>query len=377
MSSQRNRGVMRRIQIFCRVLRPAIGLGVVAFLIVGGGCHRAEPGIVLYADQDPQVVESLVRQIQADVGTPVRVVCATSEQVAQGIGLAQRVREERKADVYWAGNPMAMQKVMDDGLLLKMKTPLTVPYVLEARDPDFYWVGLDARFRVILYHRGNVPRHRIPDSLASLRDPQWRGKAAMAHPKRSFSARYHLMTLFALASEADARELLSGIRTNQVRLLESEQVVVDAVTSGKVAWGITDSDVAEQAVRSGAPVDYVVPDQKSGSTARAMGIPPEALPTMGTPLLVTPVGLLKDRPLRGEAENLFKAMVKLSTANALATRIQPARLPTHEALLDSPPATSKNRIKDFRRLLLASLSSRQAKEAEMRVALAVEELLGP
>lgn len=199
----------------------------------------------------------------------------------------------------------------------------------------------------------------------------------MAHPKRSFSARYHLMTLFALASEADARELLSGIRTNQVRLLESEQVVVDAVTSGKVAWGITDSDVAEQAVRSGAPVDYVVPDQKSGSTARAMGIPPEALPTMGTPLLVTPVGLLKDRPLRGEAENLFKAMVKLSTANALATRIQPARLPTHEALLDSPPATSKNRIKDFRRLLLASLSSRQAKEAEMRVALAVEELLGP
>lgn len=348
------------------------------FLAGGTGCNGPEPGVVLYTDQEPVVVELLKKQIQPDVRVPIRVVYAKPEDTQSGIGLSQRLREERgafKADVYWAGNQLAMQKLVDDGILQKTKTSQTMQYPVEVRDTDFRWIGLNGRVRVILYHKRAVPRARVPKSLASLKDPAWKGRAVYADPRKNGSARYHLVTLFALASEMDGKELMEDVVKNQVQFLPDEKAVVEAVASGKAAWGITDSDLAEAAMRAGNPVDYVVTDQESGSTAKAMGIPAESLPTLGTPLIVAPVGLFRERPARGEGEHLFNAMVKLSTATTLATRIQPDRFPTHQSLIASPPPGSKNKIKDPLSLRLAQPSPDKINEAQTLVSLVVPEVL--
>lgn len=377
MNAKRNTSSYLYRQIVVPFMNLA-GCGVcVTFLLGFAGCNSQENGVVLYTDQDRAVVEKVVKQIDADIDVPIRVEYAKPEDIQKGIGLSQRLREDRGADVYWAGNQFAIQKIVDDGLLLKIKGPLTTAYDPRARDAEFRWVGLNARIRVILYNRKSVTTSRVPASFIRLGDSQWKGKAAYADPRKSFSARYHIMTLFAIAPEPEAKSLLEKMVTNQVQLVESEQAVVDAVSSDKAAWGVTDSDLAEVALQKNGALGYAIPDQKVGSTAEALGVPPESLTTLGTPLMLTPVGLLRDRPLRGEAENLFKALVKLSTATTLETRIQPNCMATSTSLLENPPATSKSKIKDFRNLLLAQPSKSKIEAAQITVSAAVSELFKP
>ena len=79
------------------------GLFVGACVLLSG-CGGQEPGVNLYTDMDKSVVEPMVTQWQREVGVPIRVTYAEPGDVQKGIGLSQRLMEEkgsRAADVYW------------------------------------------------------------------------------------------------------------------------------------------------------------------------------------------------------------------------------------------------------------------------------------
>lgn len=357
----------------------ALALLTIGAVVVGiNGCNSAPPGVVLYTDQPKAVVEPIVKQMQSDVRVPINVVYAKPEDAQKGTGLSQQIRSEKgsfKADVYWADSPVAIQSLLEDRVVERVKSTQTTQYPEEYRDKDYRWVGLNGRVRVLLFHKKSVPARRLPKSIASLTLPEWKGRAAIADPRRNGSARYHFTALFAFLPSGDAQDLIAKMKANEVQFLADEAAVVEAVSTGKAAWGVTDSDLAETAMQAGKPVDYLLPDQEAGSTAKAMGQLSESIPTIGTPLLLSPVALMRERPSRVEGQHLYEALVKVSGVTALS-RVQPHRLPTHQSLIESPPANRKSHIALPLDINLSPLTLEQVSTAQTKLALALLEVLG-
>jgi ABC-type Fe3+ transport system substrate-binding protein len=359
--------------------RAGIGLLCALALTTLAGCTGGKPGIVMYSDQDKSVVEPLIKQFSAQTNLPVNVVYADAEQVNGGQGLSQQIRQEStspQADLYWANSPPAMFELARDTLLDHYGTSLSDKIAPPFRDVEKYnWVGIGVRGRVILYNTQHIKPGHIPLSVACLAQPQWKG-GVMADPRTSGSAHFHFAYLYAILGPTDMTDLLTRIRDNNVEFLPDEAAVVDAVANGKADWGVTDSDVAIAAKRAGKPVDYTFTDQHENSTADAMGKEHGEVPSFGTPLLFSPIGLIRGRPHVGEARRLYDFLCQPRTALSLL-EIQPTRMPTHSDLLAGPPGERKSQHVDPTKLNTTKVDPNKIHANETKFDLMLSEVLNP
>ena len=118
------------------------------------GCTGQEPGVNLYTDMDAATIKPIVAQWEREVGVPIRVTHADAKDVQSGMGLSQRLMEEKgslKADVYWGRDVSAMQKLVVDGTMTPMRVTLLNALPELCREDKGNWFGLGARVRVFLY----------------------------------------------------------------------------------------------------------------------------------------------------------------------------------------------------------------------------------
>jgi iron(III) transport system substrate-binding protein len=344
--------------------------GVLALL---SGCGASDSGLTLYSDQPQAVVEPLVQQFETEQHIPVHVVYAAAGEVASGKGLSERLREEAgapQAELYWACGPAAIEKLRQGGLLEKRQSPSTAQIAAPFRSPDASWHGIGAQVRVLLYNTRLVPPDRTPRSIATLAQPVWKGRGAMADPRASGSANYHILYLFATLP-TEAAPLLEAMKANAVQFLPNEEAVVEAVSSGKAAWGVTDSDLAMAAVKAGKPVRYQVTDQEPFATAEALGKMKESVPTIGTPLLPAPLAILKGSPHLEKAWRFMDFMASPQIAARLS-ELLPARLPTHTELLNGLPDQQINPLK----LKTLAVTARDIMDAAPKAATVLDQVLG-
>ena len=334
--------------------KPSVLLLGVSVLLFGCGCNGQEPGVSLYTDMDKSVVEPMKTQWQREVGVPIRVTYADVGDVQKGVGLSQRLMEEKgslKADVYWGRDPAAMQKLVQDGTTASMGGSTFISFAESCREEKGNWFGLGARVRVLLYNKKALGGRKPPQSFADLARPEWKGKAAIADPRSNGSSNYHFAVLYTALSEMDADRLLEKIKANNIQLMPSEAAVVEAVTSGKAAWGIVDSDLAEAAAQNSA-VAYAACDQVEHSTARSMGREDGDVYTIGTPVLPCPAALLSARPSAGEGDKLLRIMMSLQSSVTLSKHT-PHLIPTQTSLSANPPESRKGHPLNLGKLRLA------------------------
>jgi iron(III) transport system substrate-binding protein len=90
----------------------------------------------------------------------------------------------------------------------------------------------------------------------------------------------HVAALFTAWGEGEARAFLESLKADGVRVASSNGEVKRLVTGGEVAFGLTDTDDAQEAVRDGAPVEVVFPDQEGMGT---LVMPPAVVLMRGGP----------------------------------------------------------------------------------------------
>jgi ABC-type Fe3+ transport system substrate-binding protein len=371
-----------RFRCSCAGLRPCrrTGIGLLGALALTllAGCP-GKPGIVLYSDQDRSVVEPLIKQFTAQSNLPVNVTYADADQVNSGQGLSQQIREEStspQADLYWANSHPAMFQLQRDGLLDRYGNTLSDKIAAPFRDSKKYnWVGIGVRGRVILYNTHRIKPGHLPLSVASLAMPQWKG-GVMADPRTNGSAHYHLAYLYAILGEAETTALVTRMRGNDVQFLPDDAAVVDAVASGRADWGVTDSDVAIAAKQAGKPVDYAFTDQERYATANALERSHEEVVTVGTPLLFSPIGLIRSRPHVVESRRLYDFLCQPRTALSLL-EIQPTRMPTHSDLLSGPTGEKNSHRVDPTKLITTPINPETLRDNETKFNLMLTQVLNP
>jgi iron(III) transport system substrate-binding protein len=114
-------------------------------------------------------------------------------------------------------------------------------------------------------NKKRVSAEEMPKSVRDLANSRWKRQTAMANPLFGTST-MHVAALFSLWGDDRARTFLNDLRANDIRLASSNGEVKRLVVAGEVAFGLTDTDDANEALKDGAAVEVVYPDQDGDGT---------------------------------------------------------------------------------------------------------------
>jgi len=237
--------------------RRAVAL---AALLLAGGCGVGTREVVVYTSVDQVFSEPVFRAFERESGLRVRAVFDTEETKSTGV-LNRLIAESAnpQADVFWSGDPVRPFLLIKRGLVEPYVSPQARELPSGLRSADGSWTGVAARARVLLVNRKLVPAQDMPRSIRDLAEPRFKGKATIANPLFGTTT-MHVAALFALWGEQPARAFLDALKANGVRIASSNGEVKRLVVAGEVAFGLTDTDDANEARKQGADVEVVYPD---------------------------------------------------------------------------------------------------------------------
>jgi len=247
------------------------------------GCSRTAPGrsVVVYVSIDQVHAEPVLREFERRSGIAVRAVFDI--EAAKATGLASRLVAEKsrpQADLFWNSEFVQTLRLKRLGVLAVSRPRRAAAPPAHLQDRDGCWHASGARFRVILANTDRLS--------AAGRPRRWEDFASPAYPASDLVVATPLFgtsadqaaALYAAWGPERARRLYAALQARGVRVVDGNSVVRDLVVQGTAAAGWTDSDDACGAVKKGAPVEMILPEQDQqgtllvpGTIARIAGAP--------------------------------------------------------------------------------------------------------
>lgn len=245
-----------------RILRNEY-LAAVILVIGGVACDRAADfdRVVVYSSVDRVFAEPVLKRASEALGIEVVGVYDTEE--AKGTGLVARIvarKDSPDGDLFWSGDPGRAAQVKLAGATTPLPEAITSRVPIEFRDPESHWIGFSARLRVLLVNDALAAGATPPLSIVRLADPEVAPHVAIANPMFGTTS-YHLAALAEALGEDAALAWLDALARNGARFVASNGEVKRMVVDGRVAFGLTDSDDAAEAIASGAKVRVTLLDQ--------------------------------------------------------------------------------------------------------------------
>ncbi len=236
---------------------------VVLCCLLLAACQGSEQRqVVVYTSVDQVYAEPILKEFEKQTG--IRVLAVYDVEATKTVGLAQRLVAERanpQADVFWNGEFLQTLFLKEQGVL----TPTTFAAAGELPsgyvDPQGYWAAFGGRSRVILVNTERIAPGDEPASVFDLLSDRYPAQTVgMANPLFGTTST-EAAAIYAIHGAEEARALYRQIAARGVRILDGNSVVRDQVASGQLAWGLTDTDDACGAIKRGAPVKMIFPDQ--------------------------------------------------------------------------------------------------------------------
>lgn len=302
---------------------------VLAAALIGGcsQCGEGSKQVVIYTSVDQVYAEPVLRQCETKTGLQVRGVFDTEE--AKSTGVLNRLIAEAahpRADLFWSGDPVRPFVLMDKGLIDPYVSSQAEAMPTAFRDARGLWHGFAARARVLLVNRDAVGADATPRSIRDLAASRWRGQTAIANPLFGTTT-MHVAALFVHWGDERAKAFLDSLKQNEVRIAASNGEVKRLVTGGEIAFGLTDTDDAHQAVKEGAPVEVVYPDQDD----------------LGTLVMPTTVVLMRGRPHTEAGRRMVDCLLSQEVERQMAESA--AHMPLRAAVPTPPEVRAVESIK--------------------------------
>lgn len=292
-------------------------IGALLALSSCGDQERSGREVVVYSSVDQVFAAPVLKQFETDTKIRVRSVFDTEETKSTGV-LSRLIAEAKQpqADVFWSGDPMRPYQLIRRGMIEPYAPPIAASLPAYAKGTEG-WTGVSARARVILVNTNEVAASP-PSSIRDLTDPRWKHRVAMANPLFGTTT-MHTAALFAAWGDDEAKRFLEEAKANGLRIAASNGEVKRLVSAGEVAWGVTDTDDANEAVASGASVRIIFPDQDQ----------------LGTLIMPTSIVVIRGARHRDEARELVNYLASAQTERYLAEH--GAHLPLQPGV--EPPGT--------------------------------------
>jgi len=286
--------------------------------------------VTLYCSVDQDQFLPIVADFTKATG--VRVASQGDTEAARSVGTKQRLSLEKDhpvADVLWANEILNTVYLRNQGLFAPMPADVLEAFPPRWRDTKGTFVSFAGRARILLVNTKLLPDPKDrPTSYEDLLDPRWGGegrRVCVAAPLTgtTYTHAAAMLALDKAKGEAFWTRIAERMLTGDVKVVPGNGAVKQQVADAKngVAFGLTDTDDAREAIDAGAPVVIVYPDQAEGRP--------------GTFVIPNTVALIRGGPHPEAAQKLLRWLVsKESEARLAAGPI--ANIPVREGVA-SPP----------------------------------------
>ena len=279
-------------------------LYVVSLLLLHGCAKPTTRPVVLYCALDQIFSEKIIGDFEGSGDVDVKPVYDT--EATKTVGLVSRLiaeKENPQCDVFWNNEIVRTIVLKRKGCLVPYKSSNAEGIPALFRDDEAYWTGFAVRARVLIYNREMLTKEQLPKSIFDLTKPEWQGKVAMALPLFGTTAT-HAAALFATLGDDQALKYYRDLKANGVRIVAGNATARDVVVRGEYPIAFTDTDDAYVAMRKGAPVDILFPDQGENG--------------MGTLVIPNTVAIIRGGPHPKAAEDLVDYLLDPAAEEAIA-----------------------------------------------------------
>lgn len=282
---------------------------IVAGMLALAGCGPKAGGaaskkLVLYSAGDSIFTKQVIDEFKKETGIEVEV--ATDTETTRGVKHRMAIETEKdkpRADVFWNNELVNTIVLAKKGLLFPYKSPSGEKIPDAYRDEQGMWAAFGARARVFIVNTDLVKPEEMPKSMNDMLDPKWKKRVGIARPVGGTTAT-HAAALFVLMGDEKAKEFYAGLKKNEVVICNGNGHVKDQVAAGELAWGWTDTNDANIAIRDKKPVKIVYPDQDGEG--------------IGTLLIPHSVCIVKGGPNQDNAKKFVDFLLKPETEKMLA-----------------------------------------------------------
>jgi len=231
------------------------------------GPALAAPNLTVYSARKEDLIRPAVEAFQQETGIKVTLLTGKAGELARRIEIE---KASPKGDLFLGTTAGVAELLRRKGLLESYSSPYARELPDEFRAPDWTWVGVTGRVRVIIYNKNLVKESEAPRSFFELTDPRWKGKVVVASMGERTTVG-HLATIMALKGEEFTARYVKGLKANGLKVLNNNTEVRKAVAKGEYAVGITNHYyyLLQLQENPASPVGIVYPDQGSAD----MGAP--------------------------------------------------------------------------------------------------------
>lgn len=307
----------------------ALAISLVCLLLSSACVSRTEQDVVVYSALDEEFAFPILEAFERHVDNDIYVVSKFDVESTKTVGLVNQIIAEQKqprCDLFWNNEILHTVRLQKMGLLAQHDWPVPRDWPADMVATDSTWCGFAARARVLLINTDKLASPGdYPSSVSQLSDPKWKDNCAMARPLFGTTAT-HWAVLREQLGRTETLDQLQRIADNAL-ILSGNKQVAQAVSAGRVAWGLTDTDDAMVEKDLGYPVAVVFPDQQ-----------PDQPGTMRIP---NTLAILKNAPHPIAAGKLANYLMTPETEDRLAmgrshqmpiskeSKFPPAVLPDH------------------------------------------------
>ncbi len=229
-----------------RSIRSITGLLIGAALVLVSACSSSSSqssvnatnspssakSLTIYSGQHEQTVQQLVAGFTASTGIKVNLRSGNEAELATQILTEGK---DSPADVFYAGNPPALQALSAKGLLKVLPDEILSKTPAQYSAADKQWVGVSARVGALVYNTKLISQAQLPTSLLELATAKWKGRFGFAPTETDFAP--FITAIAKLKGQAVAQEFLNGLKAN-AKTYEDNEAIVAAVNRGEVATGL-------------------------------------------------------------------------------------------------------------------------------------------
>lgn len=211
--------------------------------------------VVAYSSADATTIDALTAQWKKTYPSiDAQIVRSTSAQVVQkSVSESQAGRPVADVLVATAAEFVVLAK---ENILAGYQSPEAKDFSAEYLEPTNRWVANWVQVNVIGYNTQRAQPSEIPTTLEGFTNPALKGKLSM----HANGARWVAGVLKA-SGETQGMDLLKRLAAQQPRVFDSNTALVNALGSGQAVIGVEIGLVQVLALqKTGAPVNYVVPD---------------------------------------------------------------------------------------------------------------------
>ncbi|TVR22843.1 MAG: extracellular solute-binding protein [Anaerolineaceae bacterium] len=199
------------------------------------GAQNTE-SLVLYSGRNEELIQPIIDRFIEETGVQVDV------RYGNTAGLANQIIEEganSPADVYLGQDAGALGALAQAGALAPLPDDILERVSPVFRSPDGLWVALSGRARVLVYNPPLLEELGLPlpDSIADLTDPMYRGLVAWPPTNASFQSQVTALRL--LLGEDETLAWLQDMIANDVIPFSNNTALNQGVLAGEAVMGLT------------------------------------------------------------------------------------------------------------------------------------------